>query len=146
MAKAPPLVFEEIQDDLNYIFLTLIEYKKIKYLTIVENVIDDEIHAYALDNLAAEGIDIGWFMSVAVKWFYASSERYPLSFEFAKLGMGEVIKRSIRTFNINATSRVIGKLFTYNLAVKPKIRRRKVQPIPENITVKFKPLAAPSSP
>ena len=141
MAKAPPLIFEEIQDDLNYIFLTLIEYKRVKYLTIVENVVNDEIHAYVLDTLAAEGVDTNWFLSVAVKWFYASSERYPLSFEFAKLGMGEVIKRSIRTFNINATSRVIGKLFTYNIAAKPKVRRRKVQPLPEGITVKFKPIA-----
>jgi hypothetical protein len=80
-------------------------------------------------------------MSIAVKWFYSASERYPLSFEFAKLGMGEVIKRSIRTFNINATSRVIGKLFTYNMAAKPKVRRRKVQPIPEGVTVKFKSIA-----
>lgn len=141
MAKAPPLIFEEIQDDLNYIFLTLIEYKRVKYLTIVENVVNDEIHAYVLDTLAAEGVDTNWFLSVAVKWFYSSSERYPLSFEFAKLGMGEVIKRSIRTFNINATSRVIGKLFTYNIAAKPKVRRRKVQPLPEGITVKFKPIA-----
>ena len=140
MAKAPPLIFEEIQDDLNYIFLTLIEYKRVKYLTVVENVIGDEIHAYSLDTLQAEGIDPAWFMSIAVKWFYSASERYPLSFEFAKLGMGEVIKRSIRTFNINATSRVIGKLFIYNMAAKPKVRCRKVQPIPEGVTVKFKPI------
>ena len=38
MAKTPPLVFEELQDELNCIFLTLIEYKRVKYLTIVENV------------------------------------------------------------------------------------------------------------
>lgn len=140
MAKAPPLIFEEIQNELNCIFLTLIEYKKVKYLTVVENVVDDEIQAYVLDTLQAEGVDPNWFMSVAIKWFYSASDRYPLSFEFAKLGMGEVVKRSIRTFNINATSRVIGKLFIYNINAKPKVKRRKVQPIAEGITIKLKPL------
>ena len=138
MAKAPPLVFEELQDELNYIFLTLIEFKRIKYLTIVENVIDDEIHAYVLDLLPAEEVDPNWFMSVATRWFYSASERYPLSFEFAKLGQGEVIKKAIRTFNINSTSRVIGKLFKFNVNAKPKVRRRKVLTIPERIEIKLK--------
>jgi len=140
MAKAPPLVFEELQDELNYIFLTLIEYKRVKYLTIVENVIDDEIHAYVLDLLAAEEVDQAWFMSVATHWFYSASERYPLSFEFAKLGQGEVIKKALRTFNINSTSRVIGKLFKFNVNAKPKVRRRKVLTLPERIEIKLKKL------
>lgn len=138
MAKAPPLVFEELQDELNYIFLTLIEYKRVKYLTIVENVIDDEIHAYVLDLLSAEEIDQQWFMSVATRWFYSNSERYPLSFEFAKLGQGDVIKKALRTFNINSTSRVIGKLFKFNMNAKPKVRRRKVLTLPERIEIKLK--------
>jgi len=138
MAKAPPLVFEELQDELNYIFLTLIEYKRVKYLTIVENVIDDEIHAYVLDLLPAEEIDQQWFMSVATRWFYSNSERYPLSFEFAKLGQGDVIKKALRTFNINASSRVIGKLFKFNMNAKPKVRRRKVLTLPERIEIKLK--------
>jgi hypothetical protein len=138
MAKAPPLVFEELQDELNCIFLTLIEYKRVKYLTIVENVIDDEIHAYVLDLLPAEEVDPNWFMQVATKWFYSSSERYPLSFEFAKLGQGEVIKKALRTFNINSASRVIGKLFKYNVNAKPKVRRRKVLTLPERIEIKLK--------
>jgi len=138
MIKPPPLVFEELQTDLNYIFLTLIEYKKVKYLTIVENMVGDEIQAYALDTLEAEGVDLGWFMSIATRWFYSASEKYPLSFEFAKLGMGDIVKKGIKTFNINATSRVIGKLFTYNVSGKPKVRRRKVQYAPELDTVKFR--------
>jgi hypothetical protein len=116
----------------------LIEFKKIRYLTIIENVVDSEISAYVLDNLAAEGIDQDWFMSVATKWFYSASDRYPLSFEFAKLGKGDVIRKVLKTFNINSTSRVIGKLFTFPMNVKPKIKRRKVIPIPETIEIKLK--------
>ena len=138
MAKAPPLIFESLEDSSNYIFLTLVEYKKVKYLTVIENVVDTEIQAYVLDNLAAEGIDQEWFLSIATKWFYSASERYPLSFEFAKIGKGDVVRKVLKTFNINSTSRVIGKLFTYPIHTKPKIKRRKVLPIQETIEIKFK--------
>jgi hypothetical protein len=127
MAKAPPLQFELLEDsEQNLIFLTLIEYKRTKYLTVIENVIDSEIQAYVLDSLSAEGIDQEWFMSVATYWFYAASDRYPLSFEFAKLGKGDVVRKVLKTFNIASTSRVIGKLFTYHINEKPKVKRRKV--------------------
>jgi len=140
MPKTYPLIFENLQDQSNYLFLTLIVYKKVKYLTIVENVIDNEIQAYVLDNLTAEGIDQDWFLGIATKWFYSASDRYPLSFEFAKLGEGDVIKKTLKTFNINSTSRIIGKLFTFDTSSKPKIKRRKVIPISENIEIKFKRL------
>lgn len=138
MAKTPPLVFEELQDQSNLIFLTLIEYKKVKYLTIIENVVEEEIQAYVLDNLVAEGVNQEWFLSVATKWFYAASEKYPLSFEFAKLGQGDVVKKALKTFNINSTSRVIGKLFVYPINTKPKVKRRKVSYVESATEIKFK--------
>lgn len=138
MAKATPLTFEHLEDISNLSYLTLIEYKKIKYLTVIENVVDDEIHAYVLDQLSAEGIEQEWFLSIATKWFYASSERYPLSFEFAKIGQGDVVRKVLKTFNMNSTSRFVGKLFTFPLNAKPKVKRRKVNPIPETIEIKFK--------
>jgi hypothetical protein len=138
MAKVHPLIFEELQDDKNLLYLTLIEYKKVKYLCIVENIVDTEIQAYILDNLAAEGIDQDWFLSIATKWFYAASDRYPLSFEFAKIGSGDVVRKSLKTFNINSTSRIIGKLFTFDTSSKPKIKRRKVIRSDEIAEIKFK--------
>lgn len=138
MSKAPPLIFEELQDSSNLIYLTLIEFKKVKYLTIVENVIEDEVQAYILDNLAAEGIDQDWFLSVATRWYYSASDRYPLSFEFAKMGAGDAVKNILKTYNINSISRVIGKLFVFPINAKPKVKRRKVNVIPEAIEVKFR--------
>lgn len=137
MAKAPPLVFEQLEDVQNLQFLTLIEYKRVKYLTIIENVVDDEIQAYVLDQLAAEGIEQEWFLSVATIWFYGASDRYPLSFEFAKLHQSQVMK-VLKTFNLNSTSRVIGKLFTYPINAKPKVKRRKVNFIDNLPSVVFK--------
>jgi hypothetical protein len=118
--------------------LTLLEFKRGRYLTIIENVIEDEIQAYVLDNLAAEGIDQEWFMSVAVRWFYDASDRYPLSFEFAKLGKSDVTRKILKTFNVSSTSRVIGRLFVYPINEKPKVKRRKVNLLPENIEIRFK--------
>lgn len=138
MAKAPPLIFESLEDPQNLQFLTLIEYKKIKYLSIIENVIEDEIQAYILDQLSAESVNQDWFLSVATIWFYGASDRYPLSFEFAKLGKSDVARKILKTFNLNSTSRVIGKLFTYPINSKPKIKRRKASFIPETNDVVFK--------
>lgn len=100
--------------------------------------VGDEIHAYVLDQLDAEGIDQQWFMSVAIRWFYSASDRYPLSFEFAKLGASDVVQKVLKTFPVGAASRVIGKLFVFNMQGKPKVRRRKVQAIPERIQINFK--------
>lgn len=138
MAKAPPLVFEELQDQSNHLFLTLVEYKRVRYLTIIENVVDDEVQAYVLDNLEAESVDQEWFMTVARRWYYAASDRYPLSFEFAKLGKGDVVEKVRKTFNINSISRVIGRLFTFPVNTKPKVKRRKVATLSPAIEIKFK--------
>lgn len=120
------LIFEELSDNSNYIFLTLIEYKDNKYLTIIENVIGQEIHAYVLDKVEANGLDLKMFMDISLKWFYSNSENYPLSFEFAKLGLSEAIKPVLNVFNVNAVSRIIGKLFTYETKPTFKTRKRKL--------------------
>ena len=128
MAKTP-LIFEELSDNSNYIFLTLIEYKGTRYLTIIENVVGQEIHAYVLDKVTAQGLDLKLFMEIALKWFYSNSENYPLSFEFAKLGLSEVTKPVLNVFNVNAISRIIGKLFTYETKPTFKTKKRKLNPI-----------------
>ncbi len=138
MTQKLPLIYEELYDQSNYGYLMLIEYKKIKYLTVVENLVDDEIQAYVLDQLPAEGIDQDWFLSVTTRWFYASSDRYPLSFEFTKLGKADVVKKVLKTFNVNSVSRLIGKIFIYNLNSKPKVKRRRVAQTSETADVKFK--------
>ena len=136
--KVPPLMFETLEGPENQVYMALVEYKKAKYLVIIENIVDEEIQAYVLDNLVAEGIDQEWFLSVATKWFYSASEKYPLSFEFAKQGKGDVVKKVLKTFNVNSTSRVIGKLFTYQLNAKPKVKRRKISVISEAVEIKFR--------
>lgn len=136
--NAPPLVLEEIQDRANYLYLTLIEYKKEKYLTIIDNISGSDISAFVLDYADAENIDLAWFLSIANIWYYKSSEKYPLSFEFAKLGVKNKITPILRTFNIDYVSRMIGKIFVFDIDSKPKIKRKRVNLIPSSVEIKLK--------
>jgi hypothetical protein len=136
--KIPPLILENLDSTENHAYLTLVIYKKQKYLVIVDNIVNEEISAFVLDNLTSEDIDVKWFLSVTNFWFYSASEKYPLSFEFAKLGQLDKVKKIIKTFNINSISRIVGKIFMYNIQNKPKVKRRKITPIPEYIEIKFK--------
>lgn len=136
--NAPPLVLEEIQDRANHLYLTLIEYKKEKYLTIIDNISGSDISAFVLDVAAAEDVDLAWFLSIANIWYYKSSEKYPLSFEFAKLGVKNKITPILRTFNIDYVSRMIGKIFVYDIDSKPRIKRKRVNLIPSSVEIKLK--------
>lgn len=140
MAKkqAPPLILEEVQDQSNLLFLCLIEFKKEKYLTLIDNIKDDEISAYVLDHAEAEGLDVQALLSVATHWYYRSSEKYPISFELAKLGLSDKTSKILRTFSIDYVSRMIGKIFVYELDSKPKVRRKRVNVIPSYIEIKLK--------
>ena len=138
MAKPPPLIIEQLESNSNLLFMTLIEYKRVKYLTIIDNVIDEEIHAFVIDQLDAEGINTDWFMSVATDWFYRSSDKYPLSFEFAKRGAGDKVQRVLKTFPTGGASRVIGRMFVFNMQGKPKVKRRKVQALPDRVSITLK--------
>ena len=137
--KVPPLVLENVDaPDMNNAYLTLIIYKKEHYLTVVDNVHDEEISAFVLDRAEAEGVDKQWFISVCNLWFYKSSDKYPLSIEFAKMGNYEKVKRMLKTFNVSSISRIIGRIFMYNINAKPKVKRRKIVPVPQYIEIKLK--------
>ncbi len=136
--KAPPLIMEAISEvDINHGYFTLLVYKKEEFLVIIDNLYDEEISAFVIDRAAAEDIDIKWFLSIANLWYYKSSEKYPLSFEFAKVGALEKIKPMLKTFNIGSVSRMVGRPFMFNIYAKPKIKRRKIVPIPEFIEIKL---------
>jgi hypothetical protein len=140
MAKknAPPLIIEHFQDHSNMMFLALIEYKKTTYLGVIDNIRGNEISAFVLDTAAAENLDVAWFVTIATKWYYESSEQYPLSFEFAKIGQAERVTTILKTFKIDYVSRLVGKIFHFDLDRKPKIKRKKVQMIPAGVAVTFR--------
>lgn len=140
MAKknSPPLIIEVVQNQSNMLYLSLIEYKKQTYLAIIDNIKGSEMTAFVLDQAEAEKVDVEWLLSVATRWYYQSSERYPLSFEFNKLNHSRTISPLLKTFKMDYVSRLVGRVFYYDMDRKPRIRRKKVQLIPSGVEIKLR--------
>lgn len=137
--KIPPLIVEKIMDTSNLCFISLIEYKRENFLGIIDNISDTELNAFILNYAKPEIISKDEFIRFAIRWFYQSSEKYPLSFEFAKLGLSSKIQPLYKTFELNHVSRIVGKPFIFEkLNTATKIKRRRIVAVPEYIEIKFK--------
>jgi hypothetical protein len=134
----PPLILEPCEDNKNLFFLTFIESKNEKFITVIDNMTNSEVVAYVLDNAPAEGVNVSEFMSIATKWYYSASDKYPLSIEMHKLGLAKTTSKIIKVFTMAAISRLVGSTFIFNMYEKPKIRRKKINHPQEGIPIKFK--------
>lgn len=136
--KIPNLVVERAEDQGNYFFLSVLEFRKENYLVIVDNITEDGIGAYVLDFAQQEGIDLRQLISIVTTWFYRGSFKYPLSFEFSRLGMAMHTNRIYKNFELAHVTRLIGNDFKYELEAAPKIKRRRVSMIPAGVEVKLR--------
>lgn len=136
--KIPSLIVERAEDQGNYFYLSVLEYRRQNYLVIVDNITEEEVGAYVLDYAQQEGLDMQQLMSVITHWFYGASERYPLSFEFSRLGIASRTTKIYKTFELAHVTRLIGKDFTYDLNSAPKVKRRRVNKIPAGIEIKLR--------
>ena len=141
--KIPPLIIEHFMDTANLCVISLIEYKREQYLGIIDNITDSELNAFILSHAKPEIISQNDFIRFAIRWFYKSSGKYPLSFEFARLGMTNRIQPLYKTFDLGYVSRVVGKPFIFDqLNAGTKIKRRRVVQVPEYVEIKFKKKSA----
>ncbi len=141
--KIPPLIIEHFADTSNLCFISLTEYKRENYLGVIDNITDTELNAFILSHAKPEVIEAEDFLRFAVRWFYKSSGKYPLSFEFARLGLSNKIQPLYKTFDLGYVSRVVGKPFIFdNLNASTKIKRRRVVQVPEYVEIKFKKTAS----
>lgn len=138
--KIPPLQFEIVQERSNLLFLSVIEYKRENYLTIIDNISPTEVTAFVLDYAEQEGINTKDFLSLANLWYYRNSHKHPFSIEIAKNNLTSQMGQIIKTFDINFISRIVGCPFFYNMMTK-KVKRRRVIAIPEGIEIKLKKTA-----
>lgn len=136
--KIPGLIVERAEDQGNYYFLSVLEYRRENYLVIVDNITDEEVGAYVLDYAQQEGMNLKDLMTVITQWFYRASYRYPLSFEFSRLGISPRTNRIYKTFELAHVTRLIGKDYKFDLQVPPKVRRRRVNRIPAGVEIKLK--------
>lgn len=136
--KIPSLTLEYFQDQTNLLYLSLVEYKKETFITIIDNIKSTEITAFVLDFVEPEGIDMATFLSIANIWYYKSSGQYPLSIELAQQGLTETFSPIMKTYDIDNISRIVGLPFTYDVDSKPKVKRRRIIPIPSCVEIVLK--------
>lgn len=119
-------------------FLSVLEYRRENFLVVIDNVSSEEIGAYVLDFAQQERLDVRQILTVVTHWFYRGSTRYPLSFEFSRLGLTPMVNKIYKTFELAHVTRLIGIDFNFNLEAPPKIRRRRVSLIPAGTEVRLK--------
>lgn len=130
-----PLIVERHPIDYNgYPFITLIEYNKTAYLTIVDNCTDSTITCYVLDKCNAEGIDELQLVQAALQWFGGNKE-IPLSIALSREGMSHTFRNVISSFCTEFVTRVIGPLPRYNFTRVKKVRRRRKRSISSTIAI-----------
>jgi hypothetical protein len=96
------------------------------------------IGAYVLDFAEQHEIPLNELFSVVNEWFYSKSEHCPLSIELARRGLTERLTPIYKTFETAYVSRIIGHAFHYRDGERSKVKRRRVQAIPEGIAIKLK--------
>ncbi len=140
----PDLHVEFASDKGTYHYLSVIEFRREKYLVVVDNITQEGVGAYVLDFAQQEGLDLQQLISVVTTWFYRASYRYPLSFEFSRLGMAQYTNRIYKSFELGHVTRLIGNDFKYDLAAAPKVRRRRVNMIPAGIEISLRRVSVAS--
>lgn len=140
--RVPNLIVEFASDSGNLHYLSVLEYRRENYLVVIDNVGSEEIGAYVLDFAQQERLDVRQLLTVVTHWFYRGSYRYPLSFEFSRIGITPATNRIYKTFELPHVTRLIGNDFKYDMEAPPKIRRRRVQLIPAGTEIRLKRTAA----
>ena len=131
-----PLIVEDHPDTYDgYPFITLIQYNKKHFLTIVDNSNDKVIKAYILDLCGPEGVDEEKIISVASEWYENTREQYPISFEFSRRGLTEEARKIYKSYTIEYVTRVIGPLPTFQMAGTKSIKRRRRKAVPPEMIV-----------
>ncbi len=135
--KIPNLIIEEVADAGNLHMLSMLEHRRNRYLVIVDNILEDELHAYVLDYAQQEGIDLNTFIKIAEGWV-ASGANHPLSFELSKLGYSSITQPIYKTFALAHVTRLVGRGFSIDLKTPIRIKRRRVPVIQPMIEIRPK--------
>ena len=138
-AKSVPLIIESHPENYDgYPFITLMQYRQQHILTIIDNVDDKAIKAYVLDYCGPAGVNEELVITVAHYWHENTRERYPLSFEFSKRDLSDVVSPIYKKFNIDYVSRLIGPMVKFDMSEVKSTKRRRKKDVPEGLEVKQK--------
>ena len=131
-----PLIIEDHPSDYNgYPFITLIQHRNEHVLTIIDNADDKAIRAFVLDLCGPEKVDENQVVRIASEWYYTRNQRYPLSFEFSRLGLSEQVSKIYRTYNVEFVTRVIGPLPRFAMNEVQSVRRRRKKALSPGVEI-----------
>ena len=131
-----PLIIEDHPSDYNgYPFITLIQHRNEHVLTIIDNADDKSIKAFVLDLCGPERVDENQIVRIASEWYYTRNQRYPLSFEFSRLGLSDQVSKIYRTYNVEFVTRVIGPLPRFAMNEVQSVRRRRKKTLSPGIEI-----------
>ncbi len=137
MKKYSKLVPEEYPENYNgYRFISLIKYMDKPQIAIVDNIINDIIHAYVLDECQPANLDETEIVSYGKVWFEEYSHLIPFSVYLSRNNVTQY-SSIIKCFPVDFVSRVLGPLFVFNMGNPIKIKRKRKKDIPDYIEVVY---------
>ena len=132
-----PLIVEKHPDGYTgYPFITLLQYQDKHLLSIVDNIDKKTVKSFILDLCGPEQVNEELLINIADDWYEHRRDKFPLSFEFSRLGVSEEMNKIYRTFNIEYITRVIGPLPKFEMAEIRSVKRRRKKSIPIGMEVK----------
>lgn len=137
MKKYSKLVPEEYPENYNgYRFISLIKYMDKPQIAIVDNIVNDIIHAYVLDECQPANLDETEIVSYGKKWYEDFSHLIPFS---VYLSRNNIMQYSaiIKCFPVDYVSRILGPLFVFNMGNPIKIKRKRKKDIPDTIEIVY---------
>ncbi len=131
-----PLIIEPHPKTYNGLpFLTLVLYRKVPMLTIIDNMNNENIRAFVLDLCDPEGIDKEALINIASVWYENDRDSFPISIAFSRAGITPQTSKIYRVIAIELVSRVIGPCFSFPMTEVTSVRRRKRKIISAGIEI-----------
>lgn len=134
--KTAPLIVEPHPIDYTgFPFITLIQYRKLPMLTIVDNADDSVLRVFVLDLCGPEGIKEEEIIAIASDWYDNNRSNYPISIEFSRKGIISLTSKIYRALNVEFVSRVIGPVPKYPMTEVKSIKRRRRKTLPIGVEI-----------
>lgn len=131
-----PLIYETHPEGYTGLpFITLIRYNKTQQLTVIDEKINDIIHAYVLDICPTQNLDPQVFLQLVNVWYHNERDKIPLSIYLSRLNLTSTYSKIHRKFDIDFITRIIGPVYEYKTNIKPNIKRRKRKSISNTIEI-----------
>lgn len=125
-----PIIVEAHPEDYSgYPFITLIQYRDIYSLLVVNDADDKHIEGYVLDLCGPAKVDEQQVIETASEWWEQYREQFPVSFYFSRNNLSGKFSGIFRTFQTEFITRIIGPMPAFNMAEAPTIKRRRRKPL-----------------